>query len=112
MKDFSFINLHFSFLAPFSFVITYTLEDFETSVHLLSVVVKRAMVTALRKDLLFKDTRLGQLFLSLPLFHDLLIRQYAFQQPITKPTPKKEILIERDWLLAKIPNSTMKKERF
>ena len=65
MKDFSFISLHFSFLDPFSFVITYTLEDFETSVHLLSMVVKRVTVTALRKDLLFKDTRLDQLFLSI-----------------------------------------------
>ena len=54
MKDFSFISLHFSFLDPFSFVIAHTLEDFETSAHLLSVVVKRVMVTALRKDLLLK----------------------------------------------------------
>ena len=65
MKGFSFISLHFSFLGPFSFVITYTLEDFETTVHLLPMVVKRATVTALRKDLLFKDTRLDQLFLSI-----------------------------------------------
>ena len=65
MKDFSFISLHFSFLDLFSFVITYTLEDFETSVHLLSMVVKGAMVTALRKDVLFKGTRLDQLFLSI-----------------------------------------------
>ena len=60
-----FLSLHFSFLDPFSFVLTYTLEDFETSVHLLSVVVKRVTVTALRKDLPFKDTRLDQVFLSI-----------------------------------------------
>ena len=65
MKGLSFISLHFSFLSPFSFVITYNLEDFETTAHLLPMVVKRAMVTALRKDLLFKDTRLDQLFLSI-----------------------------------------------
>ena len=65
MKGFSFISLHFSFLDPFSFVLTYTLEDFETSVRLLSTVVKRVMVTALRKDWLLKDTRLDQLFLSI-----------------------------------------------
>ena len=64
MEDFSFISLHFSLLDPFSFVITYTLGDFETSAHLLSVVVKRVTVTALRKDLPLKDTRLDQLFLS------------------------------------------------
>ena len=65
MKGFSFIRLHFSFLDPISFVLTCTLEDSETSVHLLPMVVKRATVTALRKDLLFKDTRLDQLFLSI-----------------------------------------------
>ena len=65
MKDFSFISLHFSFLDPFSLVITYTLEDLETSVHLLSMVVERVIVTALRKDLLFKGAQLDQLFLSI-----------------------------------------------
>ena len=65
MKGFSFISLHLSFLDPFSFVITYPLGDSETSVHLLSMVVQRVTVTALRKDLLFKDTRLDQLFLSI-----------------------------------------------
>ena len=54
------MSLHFSFLDPFSFVITYTLEDFETSVRTLSTIVKRVAVTALREDLLFKDTRLDQ----------------------------------------------------